>query len=83
MSPIVDANLWSRLVDGTLLVVREGITPIKALKTGVKGLDNPKWIGMVLNEASEFDRVNYSDQYYGVKKKENQPIKEKKSKAAP
>jgi hypothetical protein len=37
---------------------------------------------MVLNEASEFDRVNYSDQYYGVKKKENQPIKEKKSKAA-
>jgi capsular exopolysaccharide synthesis family protein len=83
MSPTVDANLWSRLVDGTLLVVREGVAPIKALKIGVKGLDNPKWIGMVLNEASEFDRVNYSDQYYGVKKKENQPVKEKKSKAAP
>jgi capsular exopolysaccharide synthesis family protein len=69
MTPIVDANLWSRLVDGTLLVVREGIAPIKALKMGVKGLDNPKWLGIVLNEASEFDRVNYSDQYYGVKKK--------------
>ena len=82
MSPIVDANLWSRLVDGTLLVVREGVAPVKAVKIGVKALDNPKWIGMVLNEASEFDRVNYSDQYYGVKKKENQPIKEKKSKAA-
>jgi len=82
MSPTVDVNLWSRLVDGTLLVVREGVAPIKALKIGVKGLDNPKWIGVVLNEASEFDRVNYSDQYYGVKKKENQPIKEKKSKAA-
>jgi protein-tyrosine kinase len=69
MTPIVDANLWSRLVDGTLLVVREGVAPIKALKMGVRGLDNPKWLGIVLNEASEFDRVNYSDQYYGVQKK--------------
>ena len=69
MSPIVDVNLWSRLVDGTLLVVREGVAPIKALKTGVSGLDNPKWLGVVLNEASEFDRVKYSDQYYGAKKK--------------
>lgn len=69
MSPVVDANLWSRLVDGTLLVVRAGTAPIKALKMGVKDLDNPKWLGIVLNEASEFDRVNYSDQYYGVEKK--------------
>lgn len=69
MTPIVDANLWSRLVDGTLLVIREDVAPIKALKMGVRGLDNPKWLGVVLNEASEFDRVNYSDQYYGVKKK--------------
>jgi capsular exopolysaccharide synthesis family protein len=68
MSPVVDSNLWSRLVDGTLLVVREGFAPIKALQRGVKSLDNPKWLGMVLNEASEFDHVNYSDQYYGVKK---------------
>jgi capsular exopolysaccharide synthesis family protein len=67
MSPIVDVNLWSRLVDGTLLVVREGVAPIKALKMGVRGLDNPKWLGIVLNEASEFERTNYSDQYYGVK----------------
>ncbi|HVB56495.1 MAG TPA: CpsD/CapB family tyrosine-protein kinase [Candidatus Acidoferrales bacterium] len=74
MSPVVDANLWSRLVDGTLLVVREGVAPIKALKMGVKDLDNPKWLGIVLNEASEFDRVNYTDQYYGVQKKaENRP----------
>lgn len=69
MTPIVDANLWSRLVDGTLLVVREGVAPIKALKMGVKGLDNPKWLGIVLNEASEFDRVSYSNEYYGVKKR--------------
>src|SRR6202030_3089115 len=30
MSLIVDVNLWSRLVDGTLLVVREGVAPINA-----------------------------------------------------
>lgn len=70
MTPIVDANLWSRLVNGTLLVVREGVAPLKALTTGVKSLDNPKWLGVVLNEASEFDRVNYANQYYGVKKKQ-------------
>jgi capsular exopolysaccharide synthesis family protein len=83
MSPTVDANLWSRLVDGTLLVVREGVAPIKALKIGVKGLDNPKWLGIVLNEASEFDRVNYTDQYYGVKKKESRREKQKRTKAVP
>lgn len=74
MSPIVDVNLWSRLVDGTLLVVREGVAPIKALKIGVRGLDNPKWLGIVLNEASEFDRVNYADQYYGVNSQEKPEI---------
>lgn len=77
MSPTVDANLWSRLVDGTLLVVREGVAPMKALITGVKGLDNPKWLGIVLNEASEFDRVNYKDRYYGVKKKQARPKQKK------
>jgi protein-tyrosine kinase len=82
MSPTVDVNLWSRLVDGSLLVVREGVTPIKALQMGVKGLDNPKWLGVVLNEASEFDRVNYTDQYYGVKKVEKRRERQKKSKIA-
>ena len=66
MFPMVDANLWSRLVDGTLVVVREGVTPIRALEKGLKSLDDPKFVGMVLNEASEFDRTNYADQYYGV-----------------
>jgi protein-tyrosine kinase len=64
MLPTVDANLWSRLVDGSLLVVREGVASIKSLKKGLEGLDNPKWIGMVLNEASEFDQMHYAEQYY-------------------
>jgi capsular exopolysaccharide synthesis family protein len=71
MSPTVDANLWSRLVDGMLLVVREGVTPIKALKSGLASLDNPKLVGIVLNEASEFDQAEYEGQYYTVPKDGN------------
>jgi hypothetical protein len=50
------------------LVVREGVTPIRALEKGLQSLDDPKFVGIVLNEASEFDRTNYSDQYYGLSK---------------
>jgi capsular exopolysaccharide synthesis family protein len=66
MLPVIDANLWSRLVDGTLLVVREGIAPLKALKNGLQSLDHPKLIGVVVNEASEFDQIDYNGQYYGA-----------------
>jgi capsular exopolysaccharide synthesis family protein len=68
MLPVVDANLWSRLVDGTLLVVREGVAPLKALKNGLQSLDHPKLIGVVVNEASEFDQIDYHGQYYGARK---------------
>ena len=76
--PMVDANLWSRLVDGTILVVREGVTPTRALKKAFESLDNPKLVGMILNEASEFDRTNYADQYYALDspQKNIRPVKE-------
>jgi capsular exopolysaccharide synthesis family protein len=61
--PTVDVNLWARLVDGMLLVVRAGVTPVKALKKGLATLDNPKLVGVVLNEAMDFDQTKYSDQY--------------------
>lgn len=72
MLPVIDANLWSRLTDGTLLVVREGITPLKALKSGLQSLDHPKLIGVVVNEASEFDQIDYDGQYYGAGKNGDQ-----------
>lgn len=68
MLPVIDANLWSRLVDGSLLVVREGVAPLKALKKGLQSLDNPKLIGVVVNEASDFDQIQYEGQYYGAQK---------------
>jgi capsular exopolysaccharide synthesis family protein len=57
MSPTVSTNLWARLLDGTLLVVREGITSVKDLKKGLEALDSPKLVGIVLNEASELGRT--------------------------
>jgi capsular exopolysaccharide synthesis family protein len=74
MLPTVDSNLWSRLVDGTLLVVREGVAFVNALKKGLQSLDNPKLVGIVLNEASEFDRANYEDQYYAIQNTESETV---------
>jgi len=68
MLPVIDANLWSRLVDGTLLVVREGMTPLKTLKNGLQSLDHSNLIGVVVNEASEFNQTDYDGQYYGARK---------------
>lgn len=72
MLPVIDANLWSRMVDGTLLVVREGVAPLKAIKSGLQSLDHPKLIGVVVNGASEFGRTDYDGQYYGARKYENE-----------
>jgi Mrp family chromosome partitioning ATPase len=63
MFPMADANLWSRIVDGTLLVIREGKTPAKALKRGLASMDSPNLIGAVFNGASEFDRASYQRHY--------------------
>lgn len=62
--PMADSNQWSHLCDGTLMVVRKGVVSRSALKKAVESLDNPKMVGVVLNDASNYDRVNYYDQYY-------------------
>jgi len=79
MLPTIDVNLWSRLLDGTLLVVREGTAPVRALKRGLQALDHPKLIGVVINEASESDHVNYKGQYYGTSDKRDNSGRQKSS----
>jgi Mrp family chromosome partitioning ATPase len=65
------------LVDGTLLVVREGVAPLKALKKGLQSLDHPKLIGVVVNEASDFDQLDYDGQYYGARKYGDKSLKKR------
>lgn len=62
--PMADSNLWSGLSDGTLMVVRKGTVTKTALKKAFESLDNPKLVGIVLNDAANYDRVSYYDQYY-------------------
>jgi capsular exopolysaccharide synthesis family protein len=64
MLPMADANLWSAIADGTLLVVRQGKTPRRALEHGLKGLDNAKIVGVVLNDAAELGSRSYYSHYY-------------------
>jgi len=66
--PMADVNLWSRWVVGTLLVAREGVAPLAALRQGLAGVYNAKLLGVVLNEASEFDRAAYYDGNYASRK---------------
>lgn len=59
MLPLADANLWARLVEGTIVVVRQGKTPRKLLEDGLQALDSPQLLGFVLNESSNSARTRY------------------------
>jgi capsular exopolysaccharide synthesis family protein len=61
--PMADANLWARLADGTLLVIREGTVLRQSLQSAVDSMDSPKLVGLVLNDAFDYDRSSY-DSYY-------------------
>ena len=65
--PMADVSFWSRHADGLLLVVREGTTPKTILQKGLDTLDNPKVIGVVLNDARQVEN-SYYHHYYGKSK---------------
>ena len=66
--PMADVSFWSRQADGLLLVVREGHTPKTILQKGLETLDNPKVVGVVLNDAHEVESGYYGHYYYHRKK---------------
>jgi len=50
--PLADANIWARMADGTLLVIREGKTPRKPLGRALETLGNVPLLGVVMNECN-------------------------------
>jgi capsular exopolysaccharide synthesis family protein len=56
--PMADSNLWARLADGTLLVVRKAVASRKALKQALETMDSPKLIGVVLNDATDIGQAH-------------------------
>jgi capsular exopolysaccharide synthesis family protein len=78
--PTADVNLWGRLVDGMLLVVRAGVAPVEALKKGLASVDNPKLVGIVLNEASDSRQNKYANQQYSAPKDARNGLNDKNKK---
>src|SRR6202790_1151886 len=79
MAPMVDVHLCARFVDGTLLVVREGVAPVKAIKKGLASLDNPKLVGVVFKDVSELGHAGGYDRYYVRNKSEKNTETEKEN----
>lgn len=61
--PLADTTVWSRLTDGTLLVVREGTTEKKPLQRGLEILKKSDLLGVVLNGASDPEHNAYYQSY--------------------
>ena len=57
--PLADANVWARMVDGVLLVVREGKTSKKCLQRAISGLGGPQLLGVVVNECRHANADGY------------------------
>ncbi len=61
-----DALTFSQLVDGIIMVVEEGRTPIKEVEKALELIPKEKFLGFVLNKA----RITQNG-YYGYKRREN------------
>jgi len=61
--PLADTTVWSRLTDGTLLVVREGKTEKKPLERGLEAIKKSDLLGIVLNACSEPEHDYYYQRY--------------------
>jgi capsular exopolysaccharide synthesis family protein len=60
--PLADTSVWSRLSDGTLLVLRQGVSEKRQLQRGVEAIEAQKLLGAVLNSSNS---APHSDYYYG------------------
>jgi capsular exopolysaccharide synthesis family protein len=61
--PLADTTVWTRLVDGILLVAREGKTEKRQLQRGLQVLDQSKWLGAVINSCTNNDHSDYYQRY--------------------
>jgi len=62
--PLADTSVWARLVDGVLLVARQGVCERKQLKKGLEALDQSKLLGTLINSSTDAARSNYYYYHY-------------------
>lgn len=63
MLPMADSTSLSRLCDGVLVVVRDGVTRKKVLNKAIASVEKSKLVGVVFNQASMLN-IDYGH-YYG------------------
>src|SRR5689334_4788776 len=63
LTPLADSTVWSNLVEGIVLVVRQGVTPTKQLTRAIDSLEKNKLLGVVVNESTHVEH-RYYEQYY-------------------
>jgi capsular exopolysaccharide synthesis family protein len=67
--PLADATVWARVTDGTLLVVRDGITEKARLQRGLEILKKSDLLGVVLNGCTNPSHKTYYHPYSSSKTK--------------
>jgi capsular exopolysaccharide synthesis family protein len=61
--PLADTSVWTRMVDGILLVTRQGTTDKEQLKRGLEAIDSSKLLGALLNSSANAASVDYYQRY--------------------
>ena len=69
--PTADAGALVDICDGTIMVVRAGITPRPAVAKALASIDKKKLIGFLLNGVTESRMGKYYYQYYAGTSKED------------
>lgn len=62
--PLADTSVWMRVVDGVLLVARQGTSEKRQLQRGLEAIDRSKLVGALLNCSSS---TAHNDYYYHYK----------------
>jgi capsular exopolysaccharide synthesis family protein len=57
--PLADTSVWASLVDGILLVTRQGTTQKRELKRGLEALGSQKLIGALVNSSEGASKADY------------------------
>ena len=68
--PLADTSVWMRVVDGALLVTRQGTSEKRQLQRGLEAIDKSKLIGALLNCSSN---TAHNDYYYHYKPQSASP----------
>src|SRR5262249_53871437 len=70
--PVADTNVWARLSQGILMVVREAKTEKRQLRKALDALESSTLLGVILNSSSNNEHKSYYT-YYGASRTDPTP----------